>query len=155
MKGILASPREFLRFPFFLAIQSFLFKISLCILRRLRGKKEGINSFLAGVFSGLSILLIKDQHFRTMLALYLIVRTLKVVMDINESKGNITERQIVNGTLIVGVVICTVFTSIYMIDHTVLQSESQWFNLPWIFGLTNQPNDQNFRDLLRIRLAAA
>ena len=90
-----------------------------------------------------------------MLALYLMVRTLKVVMDINESKGTITEKQIVNGTLIVGVVICTVFTSIYMIDHTVLQSESQWFNLPWIFGLTNQPNDQIFRDLLRIRVAAA
>ena len=60
INDVLSNPFAYLKFPLFIALQSFLYKIFLCILRRLRAKsdEDGKNSFIAGVISGLSILLV-------------------------------------------------------------------------------------------------
>ena len=58
---LVKDPMIFLRVPLFLGLQSFIYKIVLCILRRVRGKDDGINSFLSGCISGLSILLYKND----------------------------------------------------------------------------------------------
>ncbi len=58
---LVKDPMIFLRVPLFLGLQSFIFKIALCILRRLRGKDDGINSFISGCLSGMSILLYRND----------------------------------------------------------------------------------------------
>lgn len=61
-------------FPVFLATFSFLSKLALCTLRRLRGKEDGINSFFAGFIGGLALFINKDKDTRKMFALYLFSR---------------------------------------------------------------------------------
>ena len=78
---------EFLRFPTFLGLQSFIFKAVLCILRRLRKKDDGYNSFIAGFLSAFSLLLNDSVELRKILALYTLVRALKILYDIYEEKG--------------------------------------------------------------------
>lgn len=68
------SLKDQLRFPAFLAIFAFIYKITLCTLRRLRGKEDGINSFVSGFLGGLAILVNNDANTRKMFALYLLCR---------------------------------------------------------------------------------
>lgn len=68
------SLKDQLRFPAFLALFAFIFKITLCSLRRLRGKEDGLNSFVSGFLGGLSILVHNDHNTRKMFALYLLCR---------------------------------------------------------------------------------
>ena len=49
-----------MRFPAFLALFAFLSKLVLCLMRRLRNKEDGINSFAAGFLGGLAILVQND-----------------------------------------------------------------------------------------------
>jgi hypothetical protein len=51
-----------------------LFKITLCVLRRLRGKDDGLNSFLSGFIGGLAVLVNSDPDTRKIFALYLLSR---------------------------------------------------------------------------------
>ena len=51
---------DFIRFPAFLGLQSFIYKFVLCLLRRLLAGKNGLNSFLAGFISGLAVLVLND-----------------------------------------------------------------------------------------------
>ena len=53
-------------------------------MRRFREKSDddGKNPFIAGVISGLSILLISDSYSRALIALYSLVRAGKVILDI-------------------------------------------------------------------------
>ena len=54
------SPLDYLRFPAFLALQSFLYKIGLCLMRKLKKREDPLNSLIAGILSGLSLSIIKD-----------------------------------------------------------------------------------------------
>ena len=63
-----------LRFPVFLASFAFVSKIIICILRRLRGKDEGLHGFLSGFLAGLTLLINNDKNTRKLLALYLLSR---------------------------------------------------------------------------------
>jgi hypothetical protein len=50
------SVTDQLRFPAFLAAFAFISKLVLCLMRRLRGKDDGLNSFVSGFLGGLSVL---------------------------------------------------------------------------------------------------
>ena len=63
-----------MRFPAFLALFAFISKLVLCLMRRLRNKEDGLNSFMAGFLGGLSILVQNDKDTRKMFALYLFSR---------------------------------------------------------------------------------
>lgn len=135
-----------------MGLQSFMYKICLCMIRRLRscGDDDGKNPFIAGAISGLSILLIKETYTRGILALYMLIRSCKIAADVGQAKGQIREETITNSILALGLIMGVFFAVMYIFEHTVLQ-ESQWQNLHWLFGLTNQPNDTIFRDILRVK----
>ena len=89
LTAVLSDPKGFMQIPLFMGLQSFLYKVFLCAIRRYRQKsdEDGKNSFLAGCISGLSILTIPEPWLRNMLALYMMVRSLKVFLDTREAKG--------------------------------------------------------------------
>lgn len=153
IRELLSSPLRFLGFPIFLGLQSFLFKLCLCIMRRLRQKSDddGVNPFVSGVVSGLSFLLVSDPTFRKLLALYMMVRAFKVFLDIQQAKGKITQQQIEKGSAVIGVALCMWFPVMYVLDFD-LWPEKSWQLLSWIFQHNNQPNDRIYRDILRKRL---
>ena len=68
------SLKDQLRFPAFLSLFALIFKITLCMMRRLRGKEDGLNSFISGFLGGLAILVNNDHNTRKMFALYLLCR---------------------------------------------------------------------------------
>ena len=90
-------------------------------MRRLRSKsdEDGYNPFIAGMISGLSVLLIKDQYFRAMLALYMLVRTGKIWLDMKENEGKINQNQIYYGLLILGMIMSIFFSGLYLCDHSI------------------------------------
>ncbi|TNV75837.1 hypothetical protein FGO68_gene4158 [Halteria grandinella] len=153
VSAILSDPINFMRFPVFLALQSFTYKLALCALRILRrkGDQDGRNPFIAGALSGLSILLIKDESFRALLALYMFVRSARIWVDTKEAQGSITSQQINIGLLVLGIAMSMTFSGLYMMDWNIW-ANSKWQALHWIFGFNNQPNDRIFRDILRQRL---
>ncbi len=120
---LIRNPMIFLRVPLFLGLQSFIYKIVLCIMRRLRGKEDGINSFVSGCLSGLSVLIYRnDQNTKKLIALYMMIRVFRIVLDIFDSKGKVTEEGIHQGFLAWLVFMSFIFTTLYMVDNKVLKS---------------------------------
>ena len=82
-----------LRYPLFMGLQSLLYKLTLCILRRARAKEDGFNAAISGFVSGLSLLLLKDPQIRKLFGLYTLIRACKLKLDIQESQGKLSETQ--------------------------------------------------------------
>ena len=121
----------------------------LCILRRLRQKDDKVNSFLAGFLSGVaSISMVQDVQFRKMLGLYTLVRSFKVYLDIQESKGKVTESQLEKAFTTVFYLSVFGLLMIFMFAYNTLQPDRYMF-LDWIFTNNNQPNDQIFAAIIR------
>jgi hypothetical protein len=135
---ILRNPRQFLRVPFFLGLQSFIFKLSLCLIRRFRGKSDadGLNPFLSGCLSGLSILIFDDKHVKMLVALYMMARVIKIVLDVQESKGRVTEKEIHSGFLIAFKSMLFFFAAMYFMDSRILP-DKEWHTMHWFFGMQN------------------
>ena len=85
-----------------------------------------------------------------MLALYTLVRSGKIVLDIKESQGKVTKDQINNGLLILGIVMSITFSTMYLMDWD-FWSEAKWQALTFIFRFNNKPNDRIFRDIIRAK----
>lgn len=103
------------------------------------------------MISGLAILLLPDPYTRALIALYSLVRAGKVLIDIQESKGRVTETHSTWSIIVLSIVLNLTFVTLYMVAPKIW-AESKWQNLHWLFGFTNQPNDRIFRDILRRRL---
>ncbi|KAJ3408574.1 hypothetical protein HDU80_005291 [Chytriomyces hyalinus] len=71
--------KDTISFALFLSVFISSYKASLCGFRRLRGKADGLNPFMAGCIAGTSILLDQNRSRRIMIALYLSTRTLHFV----------------------------------------------------------------------------
>ena len=86
-----------------------------------------------------------------LVALYMMIRVFKVVMDISDSKGKVSEEGVHRGFLILMFFMSFILATLYILDNKVL-SVQQWEALNWFFGYFNLPNDTIFRDLLFKRL---
>jgi hypothetical protein len=71
----------------FLSAFAFVAKLILCILRRFRGKDDGINGFLSGFLAGITILINNDPGTRKMFALYLLSRAYSSTHNVLEDRG--------------------------------------------------------------------
>jgi hypothetical protein len=68
-----------LKFTAFAGLMSFLFKSSLCALRKFRGKEDGLNYFIAGSIGGLSIM-VEDKERKETWSLYFAARLVDVLL---------------------------------------------------------------------------
>jgi hypothetical protein len=68
-----------LRFAGFLSLLSLIYRGSLCALRRLRGKEDGWNAFLAGGLAGLSVM-VENKDRQENWSLYLFARVFDIVL---------------------------------------------------------------------------
>lgn len=134
-----------LRFPAFLALFALISKFVMCFLRRIRGKEDGLNSFLAGFLGGLSVLVHKDQSTRKLFALYLFSRAYDSGYLTLEKRGiipNIPNLHIV-------------FTQIVSIQWIYIYfAHRDWFNLSYfaimlnLFHVHKEPNDHVMLDII-------
>eukprot|EP00347_Sterkiella_histriomuscorum_P019284 403342234 len=140
------SIREFMRFPIFLGLQAFVYKFVLCLMRRILGNKHGWNAFIAGVLSGLTVIINKDVNLRMMLGLYLLVRAGKISYDVFEDKGYVRSSDL--RVFFMGMFFSMFFSTLLMFDFEVWpKSKFQLLNLIW--EQNNQPNDLIFASIIR------
>ncbi len=92
---------------------------------------------MAGMISGLSLGLIKDQNTKKLVALYMMVRVGKISLDIVEAKGLLTEESETYGGIafaIMSFMMSIFFSSLFIFDYRVLKS---WEALNWLYSFQN------------------
>lgn len=104
-----------LRFPCFLASFAFVVKLVLCVMRRLRGRDDGLNGFVSGFLAGLTLLINNDAGTKKMFALYLLSRAYSATHTMAESRGlpKLWQHQHVGFMVIVNVL----FVWLYLCEH--------------------------------------
>jgi hypothetical protein len=65
-------------------------KITLCLLRKIRHKDDGYNSYISGFLAGLTLAVNNDRDFRISMGCWLLVRSAEALFNLMESKGYIT-----------------------------------------------------------------
>lgn len=78
------------RFAGFIGGMNFLYKATLCILRKLRGKDDGLNATLAGFVGGMAVL-IDNPSRRENFALYSIARFFDIMLKIGAKRGKVPD----------------------------------------------------------------
>lgn len=73
----------------FLSAFAFVAKLILCVLRRFRGKDDGINGFASGFIAGLTLLINNDPGTRKMFALYLLSRAYAATYSLAEARDKV------------------------------------------------------------------
>ena len=138
VKSVLSSPWSQLTFATFLGLQSLIYKLLLCIIRRYRqvSDEDGINPFLAGFLSGLSILMLKDPQTSRLLALYMAVRSIKVWADLKMQEGEYSQEGMDRAILACAFIVSTYFGCMYLLDNS-FWPDSSWQAVNWIFGFNN------------------
>eukprot|EP00347_Sterkiella_histriomuscorum_P018427 403345550 len=133
-----------IRFPAFLSLFALIFKLTLCLLRRLRGKEDGLNSFISGFMGGLAILVNNDANTRKMFALYLLCRAYDSGYQVLEGRKIIPN--IPNFHM--------VFVQIVSIQWLYLYfAHRDWFHLSYfaimlnLFHVHKAPNDQIMNEI--------
>ena len=63
-----------------------------------------------------------DSNTKKLIALYMMIRVFRIVLDIFDSKGKVSEEGIHRGFLIWLVFMSFIFTTLYMVDNKVLKS---------------------------------
>lgn len=134
----------------FLSAFAFLAKLVLCVLRRLRGKDDGINGFLSGFIAGVSLLINNDKGTRKMFALYLLSRAYGASHAVAEERGlpKICKEQ--HMIFIVGLNVF--FIWLYFCEYNSNVPTSFWAALNNLYTAHKAPNDHIMRSILQKRL---
>lgn len=79
-----------LRFAGFIGGMNFLYKATLCLLRKIRGKDDGLNASIAGFVGGMAVL-VDTRSRRESFALYSIARFLDIMLKIGANRGKVPD----------------------------------------------------------------
>ena len=141
-----------LRFPAFLSAFAFVMKLVLCTLRRVRGKDDGINGFLAGALAGLTLLINNDKNTRKLFALYLLSRAYGAIYSSLEARDSVPKWK--NQHLAFLVLINSMFYWLYFFEYKHCKvSQSYWAAVNNTYTVFKVPNDTIMRDILQKKLA--
>lgn len=79
-----------LRFSGFIGGMNFLYKATLCLLRKTRGKDDGLNASIAGFVGGMAVL-IDNRNRRENFALYSVARFFDIMLKIGAARGKVPD----------------------------------------------------------------
>ncbi len=139
-----------LRFPCFLSLFAFLFKMTLCVLRRFRGKDDGMNGFLSGVIGGLAILIHKDKGTKHMFALYLLSRAYGSIHKSFEDRGYTPMWE--NQHLCFIILVNVIFIWQYFNEFNTKVPQSWYAAVNNLYTAHGDKNDLIMRDILQRKL---
>lgn len=133
-----------------MAAFAFIAKIVLCVLRRFRGKDDGINGFVSGFLAGFTLLIHKNEGTKKMFALYLLSRAYSSVHNSLESRGmpKIFEQQHLLFILATNVL----FTWLYFCELNKKIPVSFYAALNNMYSVHKEKNDHIMVNLLQKRL---
>ena len=141
-----------LRFPMFLSTFAFVAKLVLCVMRRVRGKDDGLNGFVSGALGGLALLIHNDKGTRKLFALYLFSRAYGATYNSMDSRKAVPQAK--NQHLIFMVMVNVIFYWLYFFEFKHCKvSQSYWAAVNNTYTVFKEPNDRIMRDLLQQRLA--
>lgn len=135
-----------MKFPAFLSLFAFISKIVLCLMRRIRGKEDGLNSFVSGFLAGFSLLVNNDQSTRQMFALYLASRAYDASYNTLDKRG--LTPKMANQHLIITAIVSVQWIYVYF-------AHRDWFHTSYyailnnFFAIHKAPNDHVMNHIIQ------
>lgn len=139
-----------LRFPVFLSAFAFVAKIVLCVLRRFRGKDDGLNGFASGFLAGFTLLVNNDRGTRKMFALYLLSRAYGAIYSVVDDRTDILKKLGNQQHLCFIVLVNVLFCWLYFCEFSTTKINPSFYSaVNHFFTSHKDKNDHIYRDLLQ------